>query len=318
MRVLITGAAGFAGAHLAEHISTVAPDAEVFGTYSSSPLPGGFRGKGVELNLNKLGDLESVIKDVKPDEVYHMAALSFVPEANKNPPYAYQINSVGTCNLLEALARNTSSCKTLVVSSAEVYGKVKPDENPVPETREPAPANHYSASKLCAEIIAGQYAHSGKLHVVIARPFNFTGPGQSQLFAAPAFATQIARIEAGLQEPVIKTGNLGAMRDFCDVRDVVRAFTSILEKAESGAIYNICSGIPMKIESVYNRLVNLSNYTGKIEHVLDPDRARASENPVVYGSASRLNTLTGWAPVIALDKTLEDLLEERRNSLDKQ
>ena len=315
MKVLITGAAGFAGEYLANHLSSMATDIEIFGTCYSKPLPDSFKGSSIKLDLGNLADLKSAVKDVMPDEVYHLAGMSFAPEASENPPSAYQLNSIGTCNLLEALAQNVPGCKVLVVSSAEVYGKIGKDENPVSESRPPAPATHYSASKYCAEVIAGQYAKSGKLHVVIARPFNFTGPGQNELFAAPAFASQIARIEAGLQEPSVKTGNLTAVRDFCDVRDVVKAFSLMLERGQTGNIFNVCSGIPVEIKSIYDKLAGMSTFPGTIKHVMDPKRARPSENPLVFGDASALHSLTGWRPAITLDETLADLLDKFRRSI---
>jgi len=315
MKILITGAGGFVGKILA-HAMARSKEAEIFGTYRSSSPGDDFPGRLVKVSLDDYGQTYSAISDIRPDQVYHLAAVSFMPDAVNDRMSAYRSNVNGVLNLLESLASLAPRSKTLLASSSEVYGRVDPAENPISENRPADPVNAYSTSKHCAEAIARQYAHSPGLHVVIARPFNHTGPGQDTRFVAPAFASQVARIEAGLEEPVIWTGSLDAERDFCDVRDVAAVYPLILAKGETGGVYHVCSGRPVKIKWILDTLLGLSTRRG-LRSELDPARSRPSENPIVFGDVSKTFQLTRWTPQIPMDKTLRDLLESFRSSVSR-
>jgi len=286
---------------------------ELFGTYHNHKPCFDFPLSLFKLDIGNFDDVESLVAEVQPDEVYHLAGVSFISEAIANPIYTYNTNTSGPLNLLEAIARKTSGVKTLIISSSDVYGAVAPSDNPVKESQRIEPHNVYSTSKRCAELVAGQYVNNGA-HVVIARPFNHTGPRQDEQFVAPAFAFQIARIEAGLQEPVVTTGSLDAKRDVCDARDVARAYILLMRSADSGSVYNVCSGRPVKIKKILDILFSLSTHDS-IEHRLDISRSSHGDNNIVYGDGSALYKLAGWKPQIPLEKTLADLLDYCREAV---
>ncbi|MBI5814804.1 MAG: GDP-mannose 4,6-dehydratase [Nitrospinae bacterium] len=309
-RVLVTGASGFAGGHLARRLGADT-GIEIFGAFDKRHPAQGVPGTHMRMRLDDHAAVRDAIKDIKPDEVYHLAAMSSPAEAAHERVGAYASNVSAPLYLLDSLASIRQTCNVLLISSAEVYGAVSPEENPVFEKRQPRPAGHYGASKYCMEIIARQFAANQGMHIVVARPFNHTGPGQSEKFAAPAFAMQIARIEAGLAEPVIRTGSLDAKRDFADVRDVTGAYPALLSKGASGEAYNVCSGTAVSIRHVLDTLLGLSTVKG-IRHEYDPAKMRKSENPEVFGDHSKLTAITGWRPRIPLEKTLADLLDDCR------
>lgn len=281
--------------------------AELFGAYHNQKPDFDFPLSSFKLDIGNFDDIKSVIAEVQPDEVYHLAGISFISEAIASPIVTYNTNTSGTLNLLEAIAKNASGARVLIVSSSDVYGGVAFSDNPLPESQQAEPHNVYAVSKRCAELIARQFANDG-VHVVIARPFNHTGPGQNERFVAPAFAFQIARIEARLQAPLLTTGALDAERDFCDARDVAEAYPLLLRTADSGSVYNVCSGEPVKIKKILDTLLSLSTHDS-IEHRLDVSRSSHGANNVVYGDGSALHKLTGWRPEIPIEKTLADLLD---------
>lgn len=279
---------------------------ELFGTYRNHKPDFDFPVGLFKLDIKNYDHVKSVIAKVQPDEIYHLAGISFISEALADPITTYNTNTFGSINLLEAIAGQAPEAKTLIVSSSDVYGKVALSDNPVPESQKAEPHNLYSVSKRCAELVARQFANDG-LDVVIARPFNHTGPGQNERFVAPAFALQIAKIEAGLQAPLLTTGALDAERDFCDARDVAEAYPLVLRTADRGSIYNVCSGEPVKIKKILDILLSLSTHDS-IEHRLDVSRSSHGVSNVVYGDGSALYRLTGWKPKIPIEKTLADLL----------
>ncbi len=313
MKILITGVSGFVGRCLAVELARDA-NVQIVGTYLHNRPSDDFPGRSVKIDISDSEEVSALIKETAPDEIYHLSAISFMPDAEKDRSRAFGINVTGGLNLLEAVSKHAPNAKVLYTSTSEVYGKVAPSENPLVESRNPAPATFYAASKQCLELICQQYAQKPGLHIVIARPFNHIGPGQSEKFAAPAFAMQIARIEAGLMEPVITTGNLDAERDFSDVRDVVRAYPAMLRQGEKGGVYNVCSGVPTKVGAILQILREMSTVIN-IAHELDPDRMRPSENPKISGSFEKLTSLTGWSPSIKLETTLSDLLDECRGKI---
>ena len=316
-KILVTGASGFAGRHLVEHLSRKEKDSRIFGTCHNNILESSSSVEYVKLALENYSDTEAVVADIKPDEVYHLAAVSFMPDAVADRLGTYRANVDGGVCLLEALAVHAPACRILYTSSSDAYGKIDPAENPIRETHPLNPENTYSATKVIMEVICSQYSRKPGLDIVIARPFNHTGPGQSEKFVAPAFAMQIARIEAGLSEPVIMTGGLDVQRDFTDVRDVVVAYAELMRLGERGGVYNVCSGRAVGVEWILNTLLGLS-IQPEVRHKIAPSRKRSSENKVIYGSNEALRKLTGWRPAIALEKTLADLLEDCRRRAKNQ
>ena len=205
-KILVTGAMGFVGRHLVELLCREGGN-EVVGTYHvvqpSGPSPASY----IKVSLDGYSAVEGLIRDVAPDEIYHLAAISAPEDANERRLDAYRINTQAGLFLLEAVARARPEARVLCVSSSEVYGKVEADENPVTESRPPKPKGAYAVSKLMLEMICAQYAVSPGIHAVVARPFNHIGPGQGEKFVAPSFAMQMARVAAGLRGPAIKNGD---------------------------------------------------------------------------------------------------------------
>jgi GDP-4-dehydro-6-deoxy-D-mannose reductase len=240
---------------------------------------------------------------VQPAQVYHLAALSSVAASFQDPTPTYQTNVMGTLHLLDALRRLAPASRTLVVSSAEVYGGLT---NPLPESTPLAPASPYAASKAAAEMIAIQHHRAYGLHVVRARSFNHTGPGQTARFAVSAFARQIARIEVARQAPVLGVGNLAARRDFLDVRDVAQAYMALVRLGAAGEVYNVCSGRAVALQALLDGLLSLAKVGIDVER--DPALDRPVDVPELRGDPARLQAATGWRPEIPLEQTLADVL----------
>lgn len=250
------------------------------------------------------------VAQVQPDYIVHLAAQSFVPASFDDPTATFSINVLGQLHLFQAIAAAKLDPLVLVVSSNEVYGMVQPGDIPVNEDTLLRPANPYAVSKAAQDLLAGQWFYSQQLRVIRVRPFNHIGPGQKSQFVAPAFARQIARIERGLQPPIVRVGNLEAQRDFTDVRDVVRAYHLALTHGEPGAIYNVGSGEPVAVRVLLETLINLSSVAISIE--LDPTKMRPADVPTIACDATRLRQKTGWNRQYTLEQTLRDVLDDWR------
>ncbi|MDD5555653.1 MAG: GDP-mannose 4,6-dehydratase [bacterium] len=315
MRAFITGIAGFAGAHLAEHLAR--SGWEVAGIERpGAPLDALADAGPVAVTACDILDadpLGRLLANASPDAVFHLAAVSFVPAAERAPRIALDVNVRGSQVVLEACGRVSPPPRVILVSTAEVYGKVPPEEMPLTEDRPPAPANLYAMTKRCAEEVGSYYRRVHALPVVILRPFNHIGPRQNPDFVTSSFARQIAEIEAGARPPVLEVGNIEAARDFTDVRDMVAAYRLAAERDVGGGPYNICTGTPRRIRDVLDRLLALSAV--RIEVRPDPSRMRRSEIPLLSGDASRFRRATGWAPSRDLDATLRDILDAWRAAI---
>jgi GDP-4-dehydro-6-deoxy-D-mannose reductase len=238
--------------------------------------------------------------------VIHLAAISFVPESIERPNETYDVNLHGTINLLDALKRSGFKGAFLYVSSGEVYGAVPPEALPVTEERVPRPRNPYAAAKLAAEAYCCQAAVTSGLRIVVARPFNHIGAGQSERFFVPAMARQIADIKQGRHAPRIEAGNLDVTRDFSDVRDVVQAYLRLLASGRSGEVYNVCSGVERNVGDVLRRMLELAQVDAAIE--VAEQKLRPNEQRRHCGSNRKLCDDTGWQPKIPFDQSLRDLL----------
>lgn len=307
MRVLVTGADGFVGGHLLRTLARHGGYEAFAGYLPSTPLPPapGPAAEPVPLDVTDPESVEAAIERVRPDHVVHLAAQSSVGRSLEDPLGTWAVNATGTLLLAETLRRAGGRVRLLVISSAEVYGAV--DDRPISEELPLRPTTPYGASKAAAEMAALQAGREGGLEVVVARSFNHTGPGQDERFVLPSMARQLARIRAGEAEPVLRVGNLSARRDFLDVRDVVAAYLTLIERGVAGGVYNVGSGVARSLREVVARLVEISGTGAAIE--VDPARLREVDIPVLYGSAERLRGL-GWAPAIDLDRTLRDLFDE--------
>lgn len=309
VKILITGAGGFVGRTLIRYLRDALPDAQIIGTQlptHTPPVQTDIR--WIPVDLRDSAATAAVLDDVRPDQIYHLAGQAFVPRSFEDPWDTLETNIRAQLNLMTACIALNLTPKVLIAGSAEVYGAAS--VTPITEDTPVAPNSPYSVSKLTQDMLGLQYHLSHGLPIYRARPFNHFGPGQSDSFAAPAFAIQIARIEAGLQEPVLKVGDLSARRDFTDVRDVVRAYHLMIEHGRAGEVYNIASGKARTIQSLLDGL--LAHSTADITIEVDPARLRPSKIPILEGDYSRLYAATGWQPQIPFEQTLRDLLEDCR------
>ena len=294
-RILVTGAAGFVGQHLMAELAARFPDAvRIEGRFDVT-------------DPAAVGD---ALADAEPDALVHLAAIAAPAQAGRDPDAAWRVNLGGTLALGRALLANHPRCTLLFASSGDAYGQSFKVGTPLDETAPLAPIGTYGATKAAADLALGAMAAEG-LRAIRIRPFNHTGPGQSDAFAVPAFARQIARIEAGLQPPVIEIGALDARRDFLDVRDVCAAYASALGASlPPGTILNLASGQAHRIGDVLGSLLRLSGVAAELR--TDPARLRPSDIPAALGDASRARRELGWAPCIAWERTLQDVLDEWR------
>ncbi len=317
MTILITGINGFAGSHLARLLLNDGLD--VSGTVLSLKDDHNIATFSKKLriypvDLRKPDNLEEVLKKEKPQHIYHLAGISFVKDSWTEALNVYQVNFLGTFHLLEAVTKSGLSSRILFAGSGEVYGPVQEAMLPAKEELKPRPITPYAVSKAAAELLCQQYFSSRGLPVVCIRAFNHIGPGQDSKFVCSSFAKQIAEIEAGMKEPVIRVGNLAAKRDFTDVRDIVRAYRLIMEKGIPGEAYNVCSGECHPIQSILDTTLKMSRV--KIEIKLDKSRLRPADIPVLSGDNSKVTSL-GWKKTITLEKSLEDILNHWRGSISR-
>ena len=301
-RVLVTGAAGFAGSHLVEYLAGRS-DVTAW-TRSDSPpeLSGLARWRRVDLL-----DRERVrqeIRELRPACVYHCAGASHVGHSWQDTAEPLASNVLTTHYLFDALRRTGSRCRVLIPGSATVYGS---SPSPLHEDSPLAPASPYALSKLAQEQLGRRGLVEDGIDVILTRAFNHTGPRQSPAFAAPGMARQIALIEDGGIDPLIKVGNLDAQRDLTDVRDTVRAYALLMERGEPGSVYNVASGVARSMRAVLDALVGRCRVPVQI--AVDPTRLRPHDIPVLVGDATRLCAATGWTPAITFDRMLDDLLD---------
>ena len=311
MRILITGASGFVGGHLVDYLRR-RQSVDLFGTYCGD-TPDSDRLADVEMfevDLRRADDVARVVADVAPEVIFHLAAQSFVPASWERPAETLEINVIGQTHLFEAARALPDPPRIHVAGSAEVYGRVSEGELPVSESTPLRPLSPYAVSKAAQDLLAYQYAVSRDLPIVRTRAFNHTGPGQRDLFVAPSFARQVAAIEAGAAEPVIRVGDLTPVRDFLDVRDVVEAYWLVVMEGTPGAVYNVASGDGIAIQEILDRLVALATVDVRVE--VDPARLRPAEMKTLIGDNRKLVEATGWRRTLSLEQTLTDLLDEWR------
>lgn len=314
MRVLITGIGGFVGGHLLNQILQNTPDAEIHGTILiDSPIPNSTNCIYHPIDLKEEAATETLISRVRPDCIYHLAAQASVKRSFEDPWQTLENNIRSQLNIINACLAVKIQPRILIVSSGEIYGAVSPEALPIHEDTPLSPSSPYSVSKVAQDMLGLQYYLSHRLPIMRARPFNHLGPGQSEGFVAPDFAMQIARIEAGQQEPVLRVGDLSAQRDFTDVRDIVRAYHLIVEKGNPGDVYNIASGRAYSIQSLLESLLRHS--TTHIEIQVDQRRMRPSYIPILVGDSSRLHRATGWETIIPFEQTLLDVLNDCRQRI---
>jgi GDP-4-dehydro-6-deoxy-D-mannose reductase len=299
--VVITGAAGFAGSHLVEHLSS---GTEIIAWARSAP-PADLAplARWQQVDLLDRERVRALVRDVRPARVFHCAGLAHVAESWSDTSRPLAVNVRATHHLLDAFRRAGVHARVLITGSATVYAA---SEQTVREDAPVRPASPYALSKLAQEQLGLRAAIEDGVDVVVTRSFNHTGARQRPSFVAPGIAQQIARIERGRQDAVIRIGNTDAQRDFLDIRDIVRAYAGLMESGEPGTIYNIASGVARSVRSVLDGLIARARVPIRIE--VDPARLRPSDTPVLVGDATRLHNATGWTPQVSFDQMLDDLL----------
>ena len=317
---LITGVTGFAGRHLATEL--IKRGDIVHGTFRSRSNVSGLRSQGVRLVECDLTDAHStdskafrdVLEDV--DVIYHLAADTFVPASFTAPCETFNTNVQGTLNLLEAVRKHSVGTRIVNAGSSEQYGLVQDTELPITEESPFRPLSPYAASKIAQEYACAQYWRSYGIRVVLARSFNYFGPGGNDRTVVPSFCRQIAEVEAGLRVKVMH-GSLTARRDFVDVRDAVRAYAELGRgPVAAGQAFNICSGYSVSMEDLLGALVSFSPH-----HIVtdaDAARMRPSDVPVLKGDHSKISQTTGWGPMISFNQSLEDTLNYWRQKVNAE
>lgn len=311
LRILITGAGGFVGNHLAQHLAGAHPSATLCG---STLLPGETVSPAIALSrqvdLKNAQKVRDLLAEFAPDLIFHLAAQAFVPRSFEDPWETLENNIRCQLNIIQACLELDLRPRMVVISSAEIYGAVSPEQLPLDERAAIRPTNPYSVSKVAQDMLALQFFLSHGLPIMRARPFNHIGPGQNTRFVAPAFALQIAKIEAKQQAPFIYVGNLEAKRDFTDVRDIARAYAMIADQGQPGQAYNVASGQTKSARQILNYLLELSDIDISIR--VDPARLRPVDIAEIRGDAAKLRRDTGWQPQFTLEDTLKDVLTDCR------
>lgn len=318
MRVLITGITGMVGSHLADYILAEHPGVEVHGMLRwRSPLDNiqHLQGK-VSLHYGDLRDLMSlaaIMKTVKPERIFHLAAQSYVPSSFTAPADTLTTNVVGTNNLLDAVRLAGIDPLIHICSSSEVYGQVLENEVPIRETNPLRPASPYAVSKVGEDMVAMQYFLSYGLKTIRSRMFTHTGPRRGAVFAESSFARQIAEIEGGLRPNPVMVGNLDSVRTLSDVRDAVRAYWLLLDKGTPGEVYNIGGEKVFTVGQILETLKSMARTP--IHHEVDPARLRPSDVTLQIPDIGKFRQATGWSPRISPEQTLGDLLDYHRARL---
>ncbi|MFT3729833.1 MAG: GDP-mannose 4,6-dehydratase [Hyphomicrobium sp.] len=317
MRVMVTGASGFVGQHLLSALPRIlGADVRIRGTSLG-------RNHLIEQGMHWLDvtDPDSVsqqLLDFRPTHVVNLAGIAAPQQANRDLDAAWKIHLQGTLNLARAIMLHVPECWLIHVSTGMVYGASAKRGVPVTEMSSLQPIDEYSASKAAADLAIGAMAQRG-LRCIRFRPFNHTGPDQSEAFAVPAFAMQIARAEKGLSPNSISVGNLSAVRDFLDVRDVVAAYSLAIkycDRLEPGTVLNLSSGVPTKLSDLLQNLLSMAHLNMQIE--IDPSRMRPSDLPVFLGNSTLLRNTLNWTPRYTLSDTLAAVLDNCRERVAKE
>jgi GDP-4-dehydro-6-deoxy-D-mannose reductase len=340
--VLITGITGMAGSHLAEQLLEK-EDVEIYGTMRWRSRLDNLDDIAAQGKLNSMEGLQipdadaldrhakpgkvnliecdlldatstaQMVRAVRPDRVFHLAAQSFVPTSWHAPAHTIQTNVIGQLNLFEGLRHVGLRPPIQIAGSSEQYGLVLEDEVPISENNPFRPLSPYAVSKIGQETMAYQYHKSYGFHTIVTRGFNHTGPRRGQVLATSSFAKQIAEIELGLREAVIEVGDLSSKRDWSDVRDIVRGYWMALDSCTPGEAYNIGSDHAIEVGEMLDIL--LSHSTMKIPKRVDPNRLRPSDVKLLWSDSTKFRSVTGWAPKIPFEQTMEDLLNYWREKL---
>ena len=325
-KVLITGIGGFVGSHLADYILAEFQNVQVLGLVRWWEPKENIKhiSDKIKLCYGDLVDmpsLETILREYKPDVIFHLAAQSYVDFSFLAPITTLEANIIGTANLLEAVKKLKLSLGydpiVQIASSSECYGQVKENEVPIKENNPFRPASPYAVSKVAEDMLAFQYWLSWKIKTIRTRMFTHTGPRRGEVFVESNFAKQIAAIEAGLAPPIVKVGNLDSIRTFLDIKDAIRAYWLLVNKCSPGEVYNVGGVETMTVGEMLNKLLKLSKVKN-IEVEVDPARLRPSDVTLQIPCIDKFVKTTGWNPEIKFEKTLENLLNYWRDYFKKE
>lgn len=305
-KALIIGAGGFVGGYLIECLHNEF-GMEVYATKLKGMEFSHPQAKIFDLDIMVKEDIVELLYDIRPDYIFHLAAQSSVSVAWKNPMLTIDVNIKGSVNVMEAVRELFYKPRILMIGSGEEYGHIQEGETPISEETVLRPGNIYAATKACQNMIGSIYAKAYDMELMLVRAFNHIGPGQAPLFVVSDFCKQVAEIERGLKEPVIRVGNLNARRDFTDVRDVVRAYGMLVQKGVPGETYNVGSQNAMPIKDILDIIIRMS--AAEISVEVDPNKIRPVDVPIIEADISKINAVTGWKPEISIEQTVKETLD---------
>lgn len=301
---LVIGAAGFVGSYLIGEMHSCGMDC--YATKLSHERLQLEHAKIYDLDILDREAIVTLLLEIRPDYIFHLAAQSSVGLSWKNPGLTVDVNIKGSINVMDAVRELYYKPRVLLIGSGEEYGHIRPGETPIREENLLRPGNIYAATKACQNMIGSIYAQAYDLQLMMVRSFNHIGPGQAPMFVVSDFCKQVAEIEKGLREPVMYVGNLAAKRDFTDVRDVVRAYVKLIQQGVPGETYNMGSGHAVEIRRILDMIISMSEKEIRVE--IDPNKIRPVDVPIIEADITKLHELTGWKPQIELEQTISDTL----------
>lgn len=305
-KILITGGAGFVGRYLTVQLSAE----EVHITRLENEAECNLFSENHVVNICCADEIGRLVKLIKPDIIYHLAGQSSVALSWENPCLTVDVNIKGTVNLLEAVRKYSPESKVLLVGSSEEYGFI--GNEPVNENDVSCPENIYAVTKYSQEMIGKIYYNAYGIKTVMTRSFNHIGAGQLPVFVVSDFCRQAVRIEKGLAEPVIRTGNISVMRDFTDVKDIAGAYIKLAEYGRAGEVYNVGSGKAVSLKSVLDIILSMTNAEISVEK--DPKRFRPADVMKIEADISKIQRDTGWKPQIPLEETIKSIMDYWREN----
>lgn len=302
---LVIGAAGFVGHYLLDEMH--AHGMECYATKLPHENLEHSCAQVYNLDILNKEEIISLLFEVRPDYIFHLAAQSSVGVAWKNPSLTVDVNIKGSINVMDAVRELYYKPRVLLIGSGEEYGHIRPGETPITEDNLLRPGNIYAATKACQNMIGSIYSKAYNMELMMVRAFNHVGPAQAPMFVVSDFCKQVAEIEKGLREPMMRVGNLAARRDFTDVRDVVRAYVQLIQCGKPGETYNVGSGHARAIQEILDMIISQAKISIKVE--VDPNKLRPVDVPIIEADITKLQQLTGWKPEIPLEQTIQETLD---------